>query len=564
MLKERLAKVIEEAVAKTACEKEAHDGAALPEFSVPEFSIEVPKDRQFGDYATNVAFVLAKARKSSPKALAESIASAVAQDDIIEKVSVAGSGFINFYLSPSAYFEVLEDILTLQEEFGKQDVGRGQPVQIEFVSANPTGPLHVGNGRGGAIGDVLANLFKFFNFSVTREYYVNDAETSLQMENLSQTLDARYRQSLGEEAEIPEEGYHGHYLKEMGEKIAHRHGRQLLKLSTDERMNFLKQYAMQEMLLSHKKDVRAFGVNFDVFFSEESLYRNKETEALFEMLKEKNLVYEQDGALWFTSQKFGDEKDRVLVRSDGKPTYFAADIAYHKNKFDRGFKRVLNVWGADHHGHVQRMKAALSAMGYDASRLEIILYQLVHLYDGGELVRMSKRSGDLVTLGEVMQDVGRDAARYFFLMRDANTTLDFDLDLAKQQNEKNPVYYVQYAYCRIQSIFEQAKEKEIHTSPYEPADLSVLTHENELALIKALSTYPDIVHSAFASREVHRLPLYAHEVAVSFHAFYHTCRVLKEDEKKDVVVARLKLIEATRIILEGLFALLGISAPEKM
>lgn len=557
MIKERLAKVIEEAVAKAGEE-------SAPGAPVPDFQIEVPKDRQFGDYATNVAFVLAKARKTSPKALAESIASAVEKSQLIEKVDIAGGGFINFHLSSQAYFEVLESILVQQDEFGKSDIGRGEPVQIEFVSANPTGPLHVGNGRGGAIGDCLACLFKFFNFSVTREYYVNDAETSLQMENLSQTLDARYRQSLGEEAEIPEEGYHGDYLKEMGESIARRHGRRLLQLSAQERLDALKQYALSEMLLSHKKDLRGFGVYFDVFFSEESLYKSGETDALFASLKKQNLVYEQDGALWFTSQKFGDEKDRVLVRSDGNPTYFAADIAYHKNKFDRGFKRVINIWGADHHGHVQRMKSALSAMGYDASRLEVILYQLVRLYDGGELVRMSKRSGELVALGEVIQDVGRDAARYFFLMRDANTTLDFDLDLAKQQNEKNPVYYVQYAYCRIKSIFEQAREKELSYSPYESCDLSVLTHENERALMKVLSVYPDIVYSAFISREVHRLPTYAHEVAGVFHAFYHTCRVLKEDENKDVIVARLKLIEATRIILEGLFSLMGISAPEKM
>lgn len=557
MLKERLKKVIEEAVAKAV-------GISASETPLPDFQVEAPKERQFGDYATNVAFVLAKARRLSPKALAESIASAVEKNDVIEKVDIAGGGFINFHLSPRVYFEVLENILTQQEEFGKADIGRGQPVQIEFVSANPTGPLHVGNGRGGAIGDCLSNVFKFFNFSVTREYYVNDAETSLQMENLSQTLDARYRQSLGEEAEIPEEGYHGHYLKEMGESIAHRYGQKLLQYSADERLNVLKQYALREMLLSHKKDLKLFGVDFDVFFSEETLYKSGEVNALFNVLKEKNLVYEHEGALWFTSQKFGDEKDRVLVRSDGNPTYFAADIAYHKNKFDRGFKRVINIWGADHHGHVQRMKSALSAMGYDASRFEVILYQLVRLYDGGELVRMSKRSGELVALGDVIQDVGRDAARYFFLMRDANTTLDFDLDLAKQQNEKNPVYYVQYAHCRIKSIYEQAREKEFPYTPYEAADLSVLTHESELALIKMLSAYPDVVHGVLVSREIHRLPAYAHEVAGAFHAFYHECRVLNVDEKKDVLVSRLKLIEATRIILEGLFGLLGISAPEKM
>lgn len=558
MLKEKLIKVIEDAVLKLM------QGMSGDESSVPEFQVEVPKDRQHGDYATNVAFVLAKIKKKSPKALADEIASSIPRNGMIEKVDVAGAGFINFHLSSSAYHEVLEDILTFQDEFGKRDIGRGEPVQVEFVSANPTGPLHVGNGRGGAIGDCIANLFRFFNFAVTKEFYVNDAETSLQMENLSKTLDARYRQSLGESVEIPEEGYHGDYLKEMGEKIAHLHGARLLKLSPEERLSELKRTALSEMLLSHKKDLKNFGVFFDVFFSEESLYKSSEVETLFEALKQKDLMYEQDGAFWFRSSTHGDEKDRVLVRSDGKPTYYAADIAYHKNKCDRGFKRVINVWGADHHGHVQRMKSALSAMGYDASRLEVVLYQLVRVYDGGELVRMSKRSGDLVTLGEVVQDVGRDAARYFFLMRDANTTLDFDLDLAKQKNEKNPVYYVQYAYCRIKSIYEQAQEKELNFSPYDTADLSVLTHENERALMKVLSVFPDVVHSAYTSREVHRLPLYAHDVAGAFHAFYHTCRVLKDDEKQDVIVSRLKLIEATRIILEGLFWLMGISAPEKM
>lgn len=558
MLKDKIVKVIEEAVLKTVADASGGTG------TLPEFQVETPKERQHGDYATNIAFALAKIEKKSPRALAEEIASAIPENGIIEKVDVAGGGFINFHLSPSAYYEVLEDILTLQDEFGKKDLGRGEPVQVEFVSANPTGPLHVGNGRGGAIGDCIANLFSFFNFAVTKEYYVNDAETSLQMENLSQTLDARYRQSLGEEVEIPEEGYHGDYLKEMGKKIARLHGSRLLKLTLEERLSLLKQTALSEMLLSHKKDLKDFGVFFDVFFSEESLYKNKEVESLFETLKQKDLMYEQDGAFWFRSSPFGDEKDRVLVRSDGNPTYFAADIAYHKNKFDRGFKRVVNVWGADHHGHVQRMKSALSALAYDPSRLEVILYQLVRLYDGGEVVRMSKRSGDLVALGEVVQDVGRDAARYFFLMRDANTALDFDMDLAKQKNEKNPVYYVQYAYCRIKSIYEQAQEKELDVSPYETADLSVLTHENERALMKVLSVYPDVAHSAYVSREVHRLPLYAHDVAGAFHAFYHTCRVLKEDETRGVIVARLKLIEATRIILEGLFKLMGISAPEKM
>ena len=526
---------------------------------LPAFIVEVPKDKAHGDFATNAAMVLTKQAKMKPRDIAQAIVDSLDKESkLIEKVEIAGPGFINFYLSKSWIYDILPVVETQDTAYGSVNLGHGEKVQIEFVSANPTGLLHMGNARGGALGDSLANLLKMAGYDVTKEFYINDAGN--QIVNLGLSLEARYRQQLGDvDYPFPEKGYHGQDITDTAKRIIAEVGDSYLQLPEEERQQKMIATALEEKLSAIKNGLHEFGVDYDVWFSETTLHESGAITDVVNLLTEKGMTYEKDGALWLKTTSFGDEKDEVLIRSNGIPTYYAADIAYHKNKFDRGFKRVINIWGADHHGHVARMKGAMDALGYDSQNLTIILMQLVRLYQNGEVVRMSKRTGQYVTLQELIEDVGKDAARYFFIMRNPDSHLDFDLDLAKQQSSDNPVYYVQYAHARINSILTATGQP---TPKAADCDLTLLQEEAELELIRKIADLPNEI--AYAAEELapYRLARYATDLATMFHSFYNSCRVLTDDAA--LKNARLVLVNATRITLRNVFTLLGVSAPERM
>ena len=453
--------------------------------TVPDFIVEVPREKGHGDFATNLAMLLTKQAKKAPREIATILQKNLRTEETwITKTEIAGPGFINFHLNYQWLYEVLLKIHADAENFGKCQIGKGKKVQVEFVSANPTGLLHMGNARGAALGDTIANLLAAAGYTVEREYYIND--TGNQIRNFGKSLEARYLQALGHEVPFPDEGYHGKDLLDTVKKFIDRYRDKYLDTSEEVRQEALIQFALEEKL-SHIKEVLGnFGIEYDVWFSEQSLHDSGEIEETAKILKEADYVYENEGALWFKSSKFGDEKDEVLVRSNGTPTYFASDIAYHRNKFQRGFDWVINLWGADHHGHVARMKGALKAVGYDPANLEVVLMQLVRLFQGGEILRMSKRTGNYITLQELIEEVGVDAARYFFVMRSADSHLDFDLDLAKSQTQENPVFYVQYAHARICSIVRQANELGIQVPQPEKENLQLLNSGAELELIRKI------------------------------------------------------------------------------
>jgi len=529
--------------------------------SIPAFVVEVPREKNHGDFATNIAMLMAKEARKAPRQIAEIIVETLDLEDTgVEKVEIAGAGFINFYLSTAWLHQILPIVAEMDTEYGTSHYGSGRKVQVEFVSANPTGLLHMGNARGAALGDSSANLLKTAGYQVSKEYYIND--TGNQIENLGKSLESIYLEKHGINAPFPEEGYHGEDLKVTVDKFIEKYSKKYVDTAADLRRERLIEYALEEKLTLIRKGLENFGVNYDVWFSEQILHDSGELEKTISILKDNGYVYEKEGALWFESTRFGDEKDEVLVRSNGIPTYFAADIAYHKNKFERGFDWAINVWGADHHGHVNRMKGAMEAIGYKQEQLHVILMQLVRLFRGGEIVRMSKRSGQYVTLQELIEEVGADAARYFFVMRSADSHLDFDLDLAKSQSQENPVYYVQYAHARICSIIRQAQEGKINLIPADKINYSLLTEEVELALIRKIMEYPELVVGAAKALEPHRLTKYAHELASSFHSFYTQCRVLNTDE--DLVQARLALVNSVRITLRNVLKIIGIKAPERM
>ncbi|MGM9525291.1 MAG: arginine--tRNA ligase [Peptococcaceae bacterium] len=526
---------------------------------MPAFVVEVPKDKNHGDFATNAAMMLTKQAKMKPRDIAQAIVDNLSKEsNLIEKVEIAGPGFINFYLSQNWVYDILPVVEAQDTAYGSVDIGHGEKVQIEFVSANPTGLLHMGNARGGALGDSLANLLKMAGYDVTKEFYINDAGN--QIVNLGLSLEARYRQELGDvDYPFPEKGYHGKDIIDTAKRIIAEVGDSYLALPEEERQQKMIATALEEKLSAIRSGLHEFGVDYDVWFSETTLHESGAIQEVVQLLTEKGMTYEKDGALWLKTTAFGDEKDEVLIRSNGIPTYYAADIAYHKNKFDRGFKRVINIWGADHHGHVARMKGAMDALGYDSSNLTIILMQLVRLYQNGEVVRMSKRTGQYVTLQELIEDVGKDAARYFFIMRNPDSHLDFDLDLAKQQSSDNPVYYVQYAHARINSILTATGQP---TPKAADCDLTLLKEEAELELIRKIADLPNEI--AYAAEELapYRLARYATDLATMFHSFYNSCRVLTDDEA--LKNARLVLVNAARITLRNVLTLLGVSAPERM
>ena len=530
--------------------------------TIADFVVEVPREKDHGDFATNIAMVMAKEAKKAPRQIAEIIIEALELEDThVNRLEIAGAGFINFYLDIDWFHQIIPVVSEMDAGYGTSSYGKGRKVQVEFVSANPTGLLHMGNARGAALGDSTANLLKAAGYEVSKEYYIND--TGNQIENLGKSLESIYLQKHGIDAPFPEEGYHGEDLKDTVDKFIAEYGKKYLDTAEDLRRERLIEFALDEKLTQIREVLESFGVKYDVWFSEQSLHDSDELEKTISELKDNGYVHEKEGALWFESTRFGDEKDEVLVRSNGIPTYFAADIAYHKNKFERGFDWVINVWGADHHGHINRMKGSMGALGYNPDQLHVIIMQLVRLFRGGEIVRMSKRSGQYITLQELIEEVGVDAARYFFVMRSADSHLDFDLDLAKSQSQENPVYYVQYAHARICSILRQAHEAgQSLTTDHRPPNYSLLAEEVEIDLIRKIVEFPEVIVGAARTLEPHRLTKYAHELASSFHSFYTQCRVLNDD--KELEQARLALVNAVRITLRNVLYLIGIKAPERM
>ncbi len=556
-LKEEIMNALREASISLAKEK-GWDIGALPE---PE--LEKPRNPEFGDWATNLALKMASSLGEKPRPIAEAIVDRLRlPKEAVRDVEIAGPGFINFRFDPSWFRRIVQEILRKGENFGRLDLGRGKKVQVEFVSANPTGPLHVGHGRGAAVGDSVASILEFGGYEVEREYYINDA--GLQMELLGESVRSRYFELFGkgEEAPFPENGYRGRYIYDIAKEIKERDGDRWLRFNKEESVPYFRDYACERILDWIRKDLEAFGVKYDVWFSERSLYDNGEVEKTLEYLKEKGFAYEKDGALWFKSTAFGDEKDRVLVRSNGVPTYLASDIAYHKNKYERGFDLVIDVWGADHHGYIPRMKAAVQALGRSADALQVLLIQFVTLLREGKPVSMSTRAGEFVTLADVVREVGKDAARYIFLTRKCDSHLDFDLELAKRQSEENPVYYVQYAHARVCSLFEQAKERGIEIPELEEVPLDPLKEPEEMEILRILSEAESEISIAVKDLAPHRIPYYLQKLASSFHSFYNKHPILSAPE--DLRNARLALSKAVAMVIKNFLSLIGVSAPERM
>jgi arginyl-tRNA synthetase len=519
-----------------------------------------PRQKEHGDFTSNVALAVGAGLGVDPRQVAAALVAHLPDTNYISKVEIAGPGFLNFFMAHLWLYGVLEEVERLGPTFGRIDVGAGEKVQVEFVSANPTGPLHIGTGRNAAAGDSLARVLEAAGFEVSREYYVND--TGTQMSLYIQSVEARYLQHFGREAELPEGGYHGSHVADLAADIAKEVGESLLELRTEERRSRLHREALRLTLDGIKDTLGRFRVRIDTWFHESELHQSGRVMQAVELLRERGLAYDADGAVWFAATRFGDEKDRVLIRADGNPTYFAADCAYLREKFARGFDRVIYVWGADHHGTVRRLRGAGEAYGYDVDRVEFILIQLVALFRGGEPVRMSKRTGDIVTLDELLDEVGPDGARYTLLTRSTDTALDFDIDLVKRQTLDNPVYYVQYAHARIASIIRFAAEQGIVLEPFEKVRAEELVHETELDLLRKIAEMPEQIQLAADARAPYRLTRYAEELAAGFHRFYTECRVVTEDQ--DLTQARLHLAAAARQVIANVLALLGVSAPESM
>ncbi len=549
---------------KNAFSKAMQEGK-LPEAEIPAFTVEIPAETSHGDFASNAAMVSARTFRNAPVKIANILKESMdfSSARYIERVEIAGPGFINFFVSPLWFADVVSGVLKAKEAYGRSDYGKGEKVMIEFVSANPTGPMHMGNARGGAIGDCLAAAMDACGYDVTREFYINDAGN--QIEKFGCSLEARYLQIFkGEDAvEFPEDGYHGEDIKERAQQYADEHGDSLLEVSPEERRKALIDFALPKNIAKLKADLEKYRIVYDVWFPESTLHQSGAVKAIVDDLTARNMTYEKDGAVWYKATEFGGEKDEVLVRANGNPTYFTADIAYHKNKFaDRHFDRVINVWGADHHGHVARLKGAMDAAGLDGSKLDIVLMQLVRLMKDGEPYRMSKRTGKAITLSDLTDLVPIDAARFFFNMREPNSTLDFDLDLAVEESSQNPVYYVQYAHARICSILKNLEAQNIHPRECSAEELEHLNTNEEKEMIRVLAQCPQEIINAAKNYDPARLTHYLIEVATLFHKFYNACRVQCDDEV--LMQARISLCLAVRIVLANLLKLLKITAPESM
>lgn len=552
MLKHKLAELLEQAT------REAQTRELLPPIALPEITVEHPQNPEHGDYASSLPLKMGRAARMEPLTIAQTIAKFLPPSEEVAKVSVASPGFINLFLTSKWLTLQVEEILRAGEAYGNLDLGKGSRVQLEFVSVNPTGPIHVGHGRGAVLGSALANVLSAAGYSVEREYYVNDGGN--QMGIFYRSLYCRYLQALGKESEMPADGYQGSYPVELAQEIVAEKGDAFLALSPEEAIQKLGKIGLDKAITAIRSDLAMLGVSFDAWFSELSLFENGQYERAMALLREGGHIEEREGAQWFVSTALGEDKDNVLVRSNGVPTYFASDLAYHYNKFlERGFDRVINIWGADHQGHVSRMKAVISALGIDPERLGIIIAQMVTLRRGETLLKASKRTGELVTLRELVDEVGADACRFFFLARSADSQMDFDLDLAKRESADNPVYYVQYAHARIASIQRLAQERNIN---YAHGDVALLNTEAELNLIRRMTLLPEVIELAAQNLEPHHLPYFAQELATDFHSFYKQCRVISDDEA--LTWARLKLVKAAQIAFAKTLGLMGMTAPERM
>jgi arginyl-tRNA synthetase len=593
-LKTLLQNQVVEAIAITL--KRVKESGQLPIETVPFPVVEPPKRPEWGDFSCNVAMTLASTVRQPPLKVAGELATSLREQfpELFQRIDVAAPGFLNLTLHPMRWMEVLQSIQDQGASYGASSIGNGKRVLLEFVSANPTGPLHVGHGRGAALGQAIASLLTSVGFTVSREFYINDAGRQLQL--LGRSVYARYRQYWGKDSSFPEDGYHGDYIKLLAESVAQTHGETLLENSSDQAETVCAQVGSQILLEGIKDDLATFGVKFESWFSEAALHSKGLVQLTLDELRERQLVKDEEGALWFRSSEFGDEKDRVLKKQDGSYTYLAADMAYHRDKFSRGFDTLINIWGADHHGYIPRMEATVQAFGHSKESLQVVLVQMVSLLRGTQKIEMSKRSGEFVTLREVLEEVGSDAAKFFFLMRRADTHLDFDLELAKQQSSDNPVYYVQYAHARLASLFRVAQERQVPLPAIQDVDQTLLLHEEDLRLIKTLAQYPFIIEGSAIALEPHRVTFYLQELASQLHSYYNKHRVLppvesgvkSQDGLQDVpwetngkalgsekesvqdphppalTAARLALLRQVQIVLCNGLTVLGMSSPEKM
>ncbi len=554
----QIKKIISEAIQKISTETDEFN------INIEEIEIEKPRDKNNGDFSTNIAMQLSRIFKKSPANIAQELIDKIQiKDTYIEKVEKAGPGFINFYLSSKWLHEVIYAIEEHGNNYGRTNIGKGQKVMVEFISANPTGPMHMGNARGGALGDCLAGILEWTGHDVTREFYINDAGN--QIERFEKSLEARYiQQTKGIQAvEFPEDGYHGQDIIDRVKEFIQIQGDKYINKPQKEITEALVEYALEKNISKLKTDLESYGIKYDVWFRESTLYKNNEVQDTINYLIDKGYTYTKEGAIWFKASEFGAEKDEVLVRNNGIPTYFTADIAYHRNKFiTRGFDKVIDIWGADHHGHVQRMKGAMEAIACNPDKLNIIIMQLVRLLRQGELARMSKRTGQAVTLSDLLEETSKDAARFFFNMRQANSHLDFDLDLAVAESNENPVYYIQYAHARICSIINLLKQEGIHIKAINKINLNQLSQTEEIDILKKLAELPEEIKTAAILMEPSRMTRYLLDLAGLFHTFYSSCRVKVDQE--ELMQARLKLIDSVRIVIKNVLNMLGISAPEKM
>lgn len=533
----------------------------LPGEPLPPFTVEQPADSSHGDFSCNAALVSAKTYRKNPRETAGLIAENAALDGtIFDRVEVAGPGFINFFLNPLWFGETVSAAIEEGGNYGRTELGGGKRVLVEFVSANPTGPMHIGNARGGAIGDCLSSLLEYAGYYVEREFYINDAGNQVNKFGLS--LDIRYKQIFGSTEEMPEDSYHGQDIIDHAKAFADKYGDKYMGVSEEERRKALVEYALPINIKGLEDDLLKYRIKYDTWFRESSLHESGKVKEIVEMLKEKGVTYEKEGAIWFKASDFGDDQDRVLVRANGVPTYFVPDIAYHYNKLvTRGFDKAIDILGADHHGYIARMKAALTALGVDAGKLDIVIMQMVRLVRGGETVKLSKRSGKAITLATLLDEIPMDAARFFFNLRDPDTHLEFDLDLAIEESSKNPVFYVQYAHARICRLLEKFAEEGITVEKVQPSALRY-TEEAELAVIRQIAALPDTINEAAASYNPSRITRYVYELAQLFHKFYDSCKI--KGEADDIVMSRLALCSAVRTVIRNLLDMLKVEAPEKM
>lgn len=546
-------------VVKTAIQQAVIKAKLAETESVPAIHLETPRDKTNGDYATNIAMQLTKIAKMPPRAIAEAILENLDTTNTpIEKIEIAGPGFMNISLRKDYLADVIKSVIEQGSNYGRSEAGANEKIQVEFVSANPTGDLHLGHARGASVGDSLCNVLDFAGYQVSREYYINDAGN--QINNLALSLEVRYNEALGKDMEMPEDGYRGQDIIDIASALVAEHGDALLAKTEKERFDFLRAHGLKIELAKLQQDLADFRVNFDSWYSETSLYDGGKIEVALDKLKTNGHVFDEEGATWFRSTTFGDDKDRVLIKNDGSFTYLTPDIAYHEDKISRGYDQLINIWGADHHGYIPRMKAAIQALGYDRDMLEVMVIQMVQLYKDGEKMKMSKRTGKAVTMRELVEEVGLDAVRYFFAMRSGDSHMDFDLDLAVSQSNENPVYYAQYAHARISSILRQAEEQGFTAST---ENLNLLQAEKEIDVLKKVGDFPQVVADAAKNRSPHRVANYIQEVAATFHSFYNAEKVL-DPSNEDMTRARIALITAVRTTIANALRLIGVSAPEKM